>query len=365
MTKRIFVAATRQNEGKTTVSLGLIAALNQRGCKIGFIKPVGQRYVESDGVRVDEDAYLIEQVCNTVGECNISDMSPVTVGRDFTRKYLDEGDAEPLRARIVEAYERVAQGMDVVIIEGTGHAGVGSVFDLSNATVARLLESKVIIVSSGGIGRPVDEIALNQCLFQSEGVPMAGAIINRVIPEKLESVKAYVQKALARKGTRLLGALPLRERLSNPTISQVLEEIGGKLLNGEENIEEPIDRVVIGSMAPHNALNFFGKGVLALFPGDRDDLILAAMSSCVMGIGKAYCVSGIVLTTGVLPHKNIMRLVKRTQMPIIAVDLDIYTTASRIHDLIVKIRPVDKDKIDLASRLVEKHIDIDGILAQL
>ena len=50
--RTLFVAATRQNEGKTTVSLGLLSAFHDICPPVGFMKPVGQRYVEVDDVRV-------------------------------------------------------------------------------------------------------------------------------------------------------------------------------------------------------------------------------------------------------------------------------------------------------------------------
>ena len=62
MAKRVFIAATRQNEGKTTVSLGLLACLTGKVERLGFIKPVGQRYLEVEGHKVDEDAVLIKDV---------------------------------------------------------------------------------------------------------------------------------------------------------------------------------------------------------------------------------------------------------------------------------------------------------------
>ncbi len=39
----VFIAATRQNDGKTITCLGLIAALKKRLDNVGYIKPVGQR----------------------------------------------------------------------------------------------------------------------------------------------------------------------------------------------------------------------------------------------------------------------------------------------------------------------------------
>lgn len=74
MQKRIFVAATRQNDGKTTISLGLIRAFKKRFNRVGFIKPVGQRYVFEHGYKVDEDSVLIEKVCGM--RCSIKDMTP-------------------------------------------------------------------------------------------------------------------------------------------------------------------------------------------------------------------------------------------------------------------------------------------------
>ena len=167
-TPRVFIAATRQNEGKTTVSLGLIAALQPHFPLIGYIKPVGQRFVEIEEQKIDEDIVLMDAVYRL--NCPLVDMSPIAVEPAFTRKYLESANNESLVKRIQDAFNRVAWEKDFVLCEGSGHAGVGSVFDLSNAQVAKTLGCKVIIVSSGGIGRPIDEVCLNQALFEKEGV---------------------------------------------------------------------------------------------------------------------------------------------------------------------------------------------------
>ena len=61
-TPRVFIAATRQNDGKTTTSLGLIAALQKYYPRIGYIKPVGQRFVEIEEQKIDEDTVLMDSV---------------------------------------------------------------------------------------------------------------------------------------------------------------------------------------------------------------------------------------------------------------------------------------------------------------
>ena len=107
-------------------------------------------------------------------------MSPIAVEPDFTRKYLQSSNNEALVKKIIKAFDRVAWEKDFVLCEGSGHAGVGSVFDLSNAQVAKILGAKVIIISQGGIGKPIDEVYLNQAVFEREGVEVIGVILNKV-----------------------------------------------------------------------------------------------------------------------------------------------------------------------------------------
>lgn len=359
----IYVAATRQNDGKTIASVGLISAVLKRTKKVGYIKPVGQHYIDVDGHQIDEDAILVKGAYGI--DCDMPDMSPVAVPRGFTSAYINEPNRDLLVRRIQEAYARVSEGKEFVLIEGTGHAGVGSVFDLSNADVAKLIGAKVIIVSAGGIGRPIDEIMLNKAVFDQMGVEILGVIVNKIEPEKYDRIAPIVRKGLARKGLEVLGVMPYNPVLSSPTLEQLLEDIGGELLSGERGLRNTVSRMAIGAMPPHEALDYFGRGTLLITPGTREDLILAAMSSCVVGVGKESCVSGIVLTGGVRPHTKILHLIRRTHIPIISVPEDTFTVATKINGLIVKVRPGDKNKIYATERLVNRYVDIDRLLTML
>ena len=361
--KKVFVAATKQDQGKTTVSLGLMAALCDLNPPVGFIKPVGQRYVEVDGVRVDEDVALMRTIFPT--DCALSDMSPVTVGRSFTRDYIRDPHPDELMNRIRESFGRLAAGKATVVIEGTGHAGVGSCFDASNADVAALLGAKVILVTAGGIGRPIDEVMLNVSLFRDRGVEFLGVVLNKVLPSKLERIDEVVRAGLRRKGIELLGCVPLEPKLSRPSVRQVLEEIDGELLNGEVSVGNKIDAVIVGAMSAHHALGYMTPHCLLITPGDRDDLILAAMSTYVVGKDGAPTLSGILLTGGRRPHRNVLDLIHRTEVPVVLVDGDSYSTAAAVNNLKVKIQPGDEDKISIAPRLIRENVDVERILERL
>ncbi len=358
--KKIFIAATQQNDGKTTVSLGLVCNFQRRYKGVGFIKPIGQRYLEEDGLKFDEDSLLLEEVCGIKG--GIKDMSPIAVERGFTENYIVRPDAAAISRRIKDAFRRVSKSRDLVIIEGTGHAGVGSVFDHSNAAVAKMLGSKAVIISSGGVGRPIDEIVLNKALFDKEGVKVIGVIINKVLPEKLDKVKALVKKGLERKGIKVLGVLPYEPSLSYPSIEQILEENDFELLCGREFIEVYIRKIIVGTMTPRNIIRYLDDDSLLITSGDREDVIMTALGCVREGEKDKLRISGIILSGGIIPDQSIMELLSRARIPVLLAKTDTYNVASRIHDMTVKIRPRDKHKIQEVVKLIKDHVDMEGIL---
>jgi BioD-like phosphotransacetylase family protein len=360
-TPRVFIAATRQDEGKTTVSLGLIAALQKHFPRVGYIKPVGQRFVEIEEQKIDEDSVLMDAVYHL--DCPLVDMSPIAVEPDFTRKYLQASNNEALVKRIQKAFDRVSWEKDFVLCEGSGHAGVGSVFDLSNAQVAKILGAKVIIVSQGGIGKPIDEVSLNQALFEKEGVEIIGVILNKVIGEKVDYVTDFARRGLKRKGLDLLGVLPYEQILCNPSVDSIREELRAELLNSPPTLQALVGEVIVGAMSAQNAMKFFKPGVLLITPGDREDIVLAACTA--IDAQSTEKMAGIVLTGGLRPVEGILKIIRTMPIPVLLAQADSYQVASKVNNLTVKTRPTDGEKISLIRDIVAKNINLKKILQAL
>jgi BioD-like phosphotransacetylase family protein len=360
-TPRVFIAATRQDEGKTTVSLGIIAALQKHFPRVGYIKPVGQRFVEIEEQKIDEDSVLMDAVYHL--DCPLVDMSPIAVEPDFTRKYLQASNNEALVKRIQKAFDRVSWEKDFVLCEGSGHAGVGSVFDLSNAQVAKILGAKVIIVSQGGIGKPIDEVSLNQALFEKEGVEIIGVILNKVIGEKVDYVTDFARRGLKRKGLDLLGVLPYEQILCNPSVDSIREELRAELLNSPPTLQALVGEVIVGAMSAQNAMKFFKPGVLLITPGDREDIVLAACTA--IDAQSTEKMAGIVLTGGLRPVEGILKIIRTMPIPVLLAQADSYQVASKVNNLTVKTRPTDGEKISLIRDIVAKNINLKKILQAL
>lgn len=362
--KKVYVAATRQNDGKTIVSLGLLRAFQRRGKKVGYMKPVGQQYRLVAGNKIDKDVVLMNTVLGWT-DADMCAMSPIAIPSGFTEEYIDNPHREELVKRIVDGYECAARDKDFFLIEGTGHAGVGSVFDMSNGDVAKLLDAKAIIVSLGGVGRPIDEIMLNRAKFDTAGAEIAGVIVNKVDPERFDRIAPRVTKGLERLGLRVLGVFPYDDYLSNPSMAELMEDLKGELLSGTRGLHNTVAHFIIGDMLPHEALDYFTGNTLLIVPGNREEMILAALSGHILGTSIAPPVSGIVFTGGHKPHPKIMDLLQQTNIPLISVAHDSFTIATRLSKMIVKLRAEDEGKIEKIDAMVEKHLDLDGLFALL
>ena len=365
----LYLAATGQNRGKTTASLGLLDLFLRAGLRTGFMKPVGQRtVVDSSGVPADEDAVLMQTVFDLREP--MAAMSPVHIPRGFTKAYIAGHVVEDLGARISAAHASLIPGKDMLLIEGTGHAGVGAVIGLSNAAVAQVLRAPAVIVSEGGIGRPIDEIVLNASHFAAHGVPVAGAIVNKVDIEAQPGIAAILERGLARHGIPLLGVIPYRPILSNPSLSMILAGTGAELLNAGPDLDLVIGGINVAAMESHHVLQHVKGRHIVIVAGDREDVIVALsrahraeMRRPAVIRGQAEPATVGFVLSGYRPRQPVVDEIRRADLFACFLDEDTYQVASDVHDLLVKTHAADREKIATIKAVVAASLDADRMLA--
>ncbi|HOT72180.1 MAG TPA: AAA family ATPase [Anaerohalosphaeraceae bacterium] len=358
--KPLFIGATLRDCGKTSVCLGLMQLLQERGLNPGYCKPVGQHYVRYQDKNIDEDGVLMHQVFHIKDEPYY--LSPIAIERGFTKRFIDNPDVRPLEEQILSVHYKLRQWHPMLIYEGTGHAGVGSCFGLSNARVAQLLGAKVVIVTEGGIGRPLDEIAVSLALFADYEVEVVGAILNKILPEKYDKICETAAKGLRLLGTELVGAMPYEPALSEFTVGQVAEEFGYKVFCGSESLNNRINHVIIAAMEPQHVFQHIEDRTLVIIPGDRVDNILITIL-LLSRYGEKT--GGMILTSGFEPHPTIEPLLQASQIPVLLSTDDTFTVSARMKDLGFKIRPYETDKIIRLHQIVRDYVDTDRILDAL
>jgi cobyrinic acid a,c-diamide synthase len=182
----IVVAGTASGTGKTTLALGLMAALRRRGLRVQPFK-VGPDFI--DPLHHNAVAGRISRNLDTV--------------------LCDARTVPALAARAM-------RGADVAVVEGVlglydGRLGGGD--HGSTAEVARLLDADVVlVVDAARAARSTAAVALGFAHFDPR-VRIAGVVLNRVGSERHEQAAREAVEAV---GMRVLGAIPRDSALTLP-----------------------------------------------------------------------------------------------------------------------------------------------------
>jgi BioD-like phosphotransacetylase family protein len=360
--KNLFITSTRHNEGKTLVTLGLTTAFAGRVKGVGYMKPVGKGSVEFAGEKIDHDAVLIKEACRI--PAFVRDMGPVCYD-GFPTQWISQEGREAVVRKIQASFDRVAANRELMVIEGTGNAAAGAAFGLSNAFMAKLLNAKVVLVASGGVGQPTDEIFLNKNFFDKAGVEVVGAIVNKAYPHEFERIDQWMRRALEAMGIRLLGVIPYDDDLARATMLNLFERFRGKILNGESGMGQPLGKVVLGAMSASSALSQLTGHVTLICPSDREELIVSALSAMYMTGRKDFALTSIVITGGGKISATALQMIRRTSIPVLQVEPDAFSVLAEVHASNFKILPEDGVKIQKAVDVVKERIDLNELLQAL
>jgi len=358
MAKNIFIAATGQNCGKTTTSIGLMHLAQKKYRRVGFIKPLGPKPVKFHRCTVDKDAALIAQVFDL--EKELRWMSPVVVHPDTTRRVVD-GEITPdeIHEQIIHAYAELEKRCDFIIIEGSGHPGVGSVMKTSNARIARMLNAPVLMVTGGGLGNVVDKIYMGLALFQKEGVEVRAVLANKLIPEKRERTLDYLQRALADEVMTVIGGVDYQPILANPTLRRVSNLLGLPLHGNRREVGRIIHNVQIGAASTQRVSELIREPSLLIVTSSRDELLVTLANLYKIPEYRSRIV-GLVIP-GIAPVSSITQMIlDRSNIPYMRAEEQ--TTASLysiITEDVSKITAADSEKLGLIRSLAETHIDFD------
>jgi len=360
MAKKLFIAATGQNIGKTTASLSLVHLAKKKYRRVGFIKPLGPKLIEYKGVTVDTDAALMCQIF-AMGR-DLPYMSPVVIHPDSTRKALiGELDLQDLEKVMLEACAVLEKRCDFLIIEGSGHPGVGSVVNLSNARIARLLEAKVLMVTGGGVGSVIDSVNMNKALFEKEGVEVRAMMANKLLPEKRESTLNYLEKAFSGEAFQVLGGFNYQPVLANPTLNRVAKILGLEINGNKRDTRRIIHHLQIGAPSTQRVTELLRDDTLLIVTSSRDELLVTLSNMYQIPAYRNKIVG--MLIPGVHEVSDItQQIIDRSNIPYLRTSS--HTTGQlyrTINEDVYKLQAEDKEKIDMIKELAEIRLDFDKL----
>ncbi len=360
MANRIFIAATGQHCGKTVTSLALFYLARKKYRRVGFIKPFGAKPVMVRGLWVDKDAALIAGVFGLGRQ--LPWMSPVVVHHDTTHRVVDgEISVTELQERILFSFAQLEKHCDFIIIEGSGHPGVGSVMKLSNARIAALLAAPVLLVSGGGLGKVVDDVQISMALLNHERAKVRALLVNRIISEKRERTMSYLRRALVEQSFAVLAGFNMEPVLSNPTLRSIASLLELPLQGNPRDAARIIHHVQVGAASPQRVAELLKEASLLIVTSNRDELLLTLAHLYQMPKYRPLIVGLIV--AGLYPINAVTQhALDLSRIPYLRAQHNTSADLLRvIHDNVSKITSQDDEKLKLVRQLAEKTLDFDGI----
>jgi phosphate acetyltransferase len=356
MTKTIFIATVEPYSGKSIVALGLVNMLLGKARKIGYFKPIiNYNPKEKQDVHID----TIVSYFNL--PINYEDTYAYT--RQEALRLIESGNRGEIIDTIITKFKKLEENYDFTVVEGSDFFGEGTAFEFeTNISIAKNLGAPVIFIISGQ--NKTTAQVINSTLtvlrnFQSRDVQVLAIVVNKVKIDQEDDVKELLRHQLT-EGI-ILAVIPEDKSLKSPSMKEIYENLGGKLLFGEQQLSNQVDNFVTGAMQVPNFLKYLKENVMIVTPGDRGDIIICALQA---NLSASYPkVAGIVLTAGTEPEEPVVRLIEglQTIVPIISVKTGTFGTTTQIGSIQSQITPDNTKKIQLAITTFEKYMDIQGL----
>ncbi len=370
----IFVTETQSGNGKSTICLGLISLLERTLGKVGYFKPIGNKR-NGDNFT---DVHLMKDALGL--RLSFEEMGPLTM--DQVTEALTRGTYDNLLDNVLDTYQRIADQCDFVVIEGTDYEGAMATFEFDiNAELSKNLGSPILLVANAAdciCTNPQDgQCMANVCEtliqrisflkenFDAKSCEMFGVVINRVESNMLKNLQPMLQKELEKIGIRLIGILPRSDMLEKPSLEEIAADLGAEVLSGHERLNTVVQGFDVAAMSLENVLKRLFNGVLALVPGDREEVLL--------GLAAAYrstvvaSPSGIVMTGGLEPPEKTKALLTDITgglMPILKVNTKTFETAVHINEVKAKLKSHQTARIEIIKGLVERQLNVDPLITR-
>jgi dethiobiotin synthetase len=359
----IYIAGSGKDAGKTTLCLGLAGILGSMvPGGISFYKPLGQKITVVDGESVGQDSWFLSSALGL--PAFPEDSTPVLAARGAAERFVRTGEPRGLEDSVKRCFRRFSRESGLVLVEGTGHPGVGSVFRLGNADVASMLGIPAIIVLDGGVGSTIDSFCLCRSMFESRRVPVLGVVVNRVLPSKMDTVEPVLRMWFQENGVPLFGVLPFDDRIAQPSISTIIREIGAFPM---------FDAPVSPGAAGIGFITAFDSADQVLSRVDRDPGRALLVSSSRPEVLDSVIVSALaggnrpsaVVVCGGEPDRRRRDACAAASIPLFHTGGSLEGSALKLSRSLFKTEPDEREKIGHIKGMVAASVDASAILQAL
>jgi len=359
MPHTLYLVPSGASVGLTSLALGLVRALDNRGIRVAFFKPIGQMPAKDQGP--ERSTHFVRSTSS------LQPAQPIPLEEALRLVRLQRMDE--LLEQVVRGFHASAGSADVVVVEGLIQTRDGEGQAELNQELVRTLSAEVIIASALG-NTPLPEFEARLDLTASHyggfaGGRVIGCLVNRVpaAGARRPSPPAGFQGAqqlLSRPEFNVLGAIPEHPELMACRTIDIARHLDAEVVHEGEIMTRRAKKISLLARTVPNLLDALVAGSVLVTPGDRADVVIAV----VLAAANHVPISALILTGGLdLPPKllELCRAGLETGLPLLKVRSNSWETATRLAELSAEIPIDDIDRVQRVMEFVAEHIDVDWL----
>jgi hypothetical protein len=350
-TQTLLVTSTGESTGKTAITLALGLLAKERGRDVGYMKPKGTRLQSNVGKTLDRDPMLARDLLDLDSEMH--QMEPIVYSPTFVQGAI-RGHEEPgaLADNVREQFDALAEGRDLMLVEGGGHHTTGGIVDLTDPQVADLLDARVLLVADYADPGDLDDVL---AATSDIGDRLAGVLFNRVSDSAYDELENDVVPFLESRGVPVVGLVPRVQELAGVTVADLASELGAEIVN-DAPTGAFVERFLVGAMGGDEALRYFRrtKDAAVITGGDRAEIHTAAL--------EAPGVKCLLLTGAHRPPGAVIGKAEQKGVPVLMVSGDTLSVVERCEDVVHSGRTRDTETVEQMRTLLFEHTDVDSLV---
>ncbi|MBM7343932.1 phosphate acetyltransferase [Pantoea coffeiphila] len=373
MSRTIMLIPTGTSVGLTSVSLGVIRAMERKGVRLSVFKPIAQP--RTGGNAPDQTTTIIRK------NSSIPAAEPLAMSR--VESLLGSNQQDVLMEEIIARYHENTRDAEVVLVEGLVPTRKHQFAQSLNYEIAKTLNAEIVFVMALGNDSPAqlkERIELTQSSFGgSKNKNITGVIINklnapvdeqgRTRPDLSEifddSTKANVanidpKQLFANSPLPVLGCVPWSFDLIATRAIDMCRHLNARILNEGDIQTRRIKSVTFCARSLPHMLEHFRPGSLLVTSADRPDVLVAACLAAMNGVE----IGAILLTGGYAIDAPIQKLCERafqTGLPVFMVDTNTWQTSLSLQSFNLEVPTDDTQRIERVQEYVASHIDAEWV----
>jgi phosphate acetyltransferase len=351
-----FLAPAGRGHGLTTVALGLVTALDRRGVRVSFYKPIGED--RGDEFQPERSTHFLRATTA------LEPPDPLSMAE--ATKLVSSGRLDELLGKVIGTFEKSSENADLAIIEGLLPSAEDPYRGSLNLELIKTLSAQVILVMGVVEGSVVDlDQQIEYAAKTYGGIDkIVGLIVNRCPAERSDEVLNHLRDSrLCRRGVcHLIGVIPYNESLAFCRAIDVQRHLKAAVIYAGEMESRRVKSTSLLARTVPNLLQTLTPGAMLVTPADRSDIILAVSMAALSRVPLA----GLVLTGDAELDNRVVEFCRAafaTGLPLFRVQTDSYSTAAQLYQMSFAVPIDDLARIRGAMDHVARHIDADWLIA--